>query len=93
MNVRKRNPLDKETFFKSKREKWFSIMLAFLCMILFVDAHYDIEADSYLNFLIFGGSVFLAGQSVDSFMKIKSASNRRNNNYHSRYDENSDGDI
>ena len=69
---KKRDPLEKSTFFSGTRSKWFAVMLAILLIVLYADANSDIEPAPYLNFLVIGGSVFLLGQSVDSALKIKS---------------------
>lgn len=88
MNVKKRNPLDKQKFLSGNRQRWFAVLLVFFCAVLFVDAKSDIEAGDYLNFLTITGSVFILGSSLDSALKIQATNKRKNN--HRRYNEDED---
>ena len=69
----RRDPLTKERFLEGTRQRWFSILLALMILILLTDANSDIEAAPYLNFLTVSGSIFILGASADSLLKIKAA--------------------
>ena len=72
--MKKRNPLEKSNFLGQNRQKWAAVLILCAGAVLFVNMKEpQITPEPYLTFLTMVGCVFLAGMTVDSYAKIRSA--------------------
>ena len=70
----RRDPLAKQRFGEGNRQRWAAILILCAGGILYANiVEPQIEPEPYLTFLTMVGCVFLAGMSVDSYAKIRSA--------------------
>lgn len=67
---RRRNPLDKELFLESNRQKWTGILLLYSLVMLSAQIKWGIDPSPFMQFAMTIGSLFILGGSVDSFLKI-----------------------
>ena len=72
-----RNPLDKDRFFGSNRQKWTAILLLYSFVVMFCQVHWNIDPQPYITYALTIGSLFILGGSVDSFLNINAASKNK----------------
>lgn len=74
MTAPRRNPLQKEKFLEGNRQRWALLLILCAGGVLLADMQREgFDPEPYLTFLMAIGCVFLAGMSVDSISKIRTA--------------------
>lgn len=71
--------LRKEKFFQGNRQKWTGILLVYGLVFSILQIKYGLDPTPYINFAMTIGSLFILGGSVDSYLKINTASKAQSN--------------
>lgn len=68
-----RDALQKEKFLEGNRQRWLSVLIAIMLIILFVDKTGNINPEPYLSFLTWIGVAAIGGMTASSWNKEQAA--------------------